>query len=179
MKEVYKDISGYEGRYQVSNLGNIKSLDGNGIDRKRRKGQILNPTLTKAGYLRVNLWGDNGKFKSCFVHRLVAEAFIPKRKGCNEINHINEDKTDNRTVNLEWCDTYYNNAYGTKAQRSASKLKKRAIIGVVIATSEVEHYESIAEASRVIGGYTGNIGKVLRGEKPTAYGRKWYYAVSE
>ena len=179
MEEIYKDIKGYEGRYQVSNLGNVKSLDGDGISRKRRRGKILNPTLTKAGYLRVNLWGDDGNVRSFFVHRLVAQAFIPKIEGRNEINHKNENKEDNGVVNLEWCDTYYNNAYGTRAERVATKLKRRSVVGILADTGDEELYESIAEASRAVNGYAGNIKKVLRGERRIAYGRMWRYAVSE
>lgn len=104
-EEIWKDISGYEGLYQISNLGRVKSLPririGKGIP-YITKGKILkNSPGATGGYLRVNLC-KNYKQTFFYVHRLVADAFIPKIEGKNVVNHINGLKTDNRVENLEW-----------------------------------------------------------------------------
>lgn len=114
MKEIWKDIKGYEGLYKISNLGKIKSLS-----RPRNKYQfieehILKTRLTHRGYELVSLSKD-GKLKSFYVHRLVAQTFIenPEKKSC--VNHINGIKIDNQVNNLEWCSysENMNHAYGT------------------------------------------------------------------
>lgn len=125
--EIWKDIENYEGYYQVSNEGRIKSLErivkgvGNGgtfdklIPEKMMKLQTdkyTSVTLTKDGTPhRVN------------VHRLVANAFIPNPDNLPEVNHKDEDKTNNKVENLEWCSRDYNQQYGTKNQRMAEKAK--------------------------------------------------------
>lgn len=102
--EHWKDIDGYDGMYQVSDLGRVRSL-------KFGRVKVLIPQKDKCGYLRINLW-KNRKEKTVNIHRLVANAFIPNDdESKNEINHINEDKTDNRVSNLEWCDRKYNMNY--------------------------------------------------------------------
>lgn len=118
-KEIWKDIKGYKGYYQVSNLGRVKSLDRYSIDRRGGKhflkGIILTPYLCK-GYLRICLH-VNGKQKQLAVHRLVAEAFIPNPNNYPQINHKDENKTNNTVDNLEWCTAKYNNNYGTRLER--------------------------------------------------------------
>ena len=102
--EQWRDIDGYDGMYQVSDLGRVRSL-------KFGKVRVLRPGKTKDGYLRVDLY-RNGKYKHSLVHRLVAQAFIPNSdESKNQINHRNEDKTENRVSNLEWCSAQYNNTY--------------------------------------------------------------------
>ena len=107
--EIWKDIEGYEGLYQVSNQGNVKSL-------KRKyvlADKILIPRIDTDGYALVNLSKHNKKttFK---IHRLVAETFIPNPDNLPEINHKDENKLNNKADNLEWCDRKYNNTYGTR-----------------------------------------------------------------
>lgn len=107
-KEIWKDIPGYEGRYQASSLGNIKSLDR--LSRSRwgnvpmvQKGGPLSPHLANTGYMMCYLSlgaSESGRMKS--VHRLVALAFIPNPSNAATVNHINGNKLDNRAVNLEW-----------------------------------------------------------------------------
>ena len=89
--EVYVDISGYEGYYQVSNYGKVSN---------KNTGKILKPYLTR-GYLRVSLYNDSGR-KCKLVHRLVAEAFLPNPDNKSDVNHINGCKTDASVCNLEW-----------------------------------------------------------------------------
>ena len=105
--EIWKDIKGYEGLYQVSNLGNIKSI--------RTNKNLLFEENYK-GYLRVSLC-KNGKHKHYKVHRLVGIAFIPNEYNLPQINHKDENKHNNAIDNLEWCDNWYNNHYGSKALR--------------------------------------------------------------
>lgn len=111
-KEIWKDVVGYEGLYQVSNLGRVKSLF--------RYKKILKQFEDNKGYLRVTLYKNN-KSKSIKVHKLVAEAFIPNPNNYDCINHKDENKTNNRVENLEFCSFYYNLMYGTRVQRIAKK----------------------------------------------------------
>ena len=131
-EEIWKDIKGYEGKYMVSNLGRFKSLN----YRRTGKEKILEGYPDKDGYLYVQLWKD-GKGKNCRINRLVAQAFLENPQNLPEVNHKDEDKTNNRVENLEWCTTQYNIKYGTGIKRRAEKLKGRKL-------SE-EHKKKIAE----------------------------------
>ena len=102
--EIWKDIFGYDGMYQVSNLGRVRSL-------KFGKVRVLRPGTNSAGYLIVILCKD-GNRKYFLVHRLVAQAFIPNDdESKTQINHRNEDKAENKVSNLEWCSAKYNVTY--------------------------------------------------------------------
>ena len=108
MSEIWKDVKGYKGLYQVSNLGRVRSL---GSDRWH-KGRILKPSFDgKGNYLFVGLHKDK-RVKLATIHRLVAEHFIPNPNDLPCVNHIDEDKTNNRFDNLEWCTHQYNSNYG-------------------------------------------------------------------
>ena len=117
MNEIWKDIPGYEGKYEVSNLGNVRSLNYN------RSGE---PKLLKQGnvngYKVVILYKD-GKKKTCNVHRLVAMTFIPNPDNLPIVNHKDEDKSNNNVNNLEWCTYKYNNTYGTARERAGKKMR--------------------------------------------------------
>ena len=97
LNEVWKPVKDFEGLYEVSNLGRVKTLP-----RSRVKGGILKPSTNKWGYLNCILW-KNGKRKFFPIHRLVADAFIPNPEGKSTINHIDCDRKNNRAENLEWC----------------------------------------------------------------------------
>ena len=114
--EVWRDIEGYEMIYQVSNMGRVKRLDGIDSQGRNWKGRILSPGIDKGGYLKVCLYKE-GKVNRFLVHRLVAHAFIPNPEGLPQINHIDEDKTNNLVDNLEYCDRKYNMNYGTRNER--------------------------------------------------------------
>lgn len=116
--EIWKDIDGYEGKYQVSNLGRIKSLKdryGNTIEK------ILKPGKIKNGYLIVILC-KNGTKKTSKVHRLVANAFIPNTNNFRCVNHKDENKENNCVENLEWCTYQYNNTYRNLQQRRVANI---------------------------------------------------------
>jgi hypothetical protein len=114
MEEVWKDIKGFEGLYQVSNMGRVRSLDRWSLNERPHfiKGMMLNPSLNKrSGYLRVSLSDGHRNYKHIEMQRLVALHFVPGYKKGLVVNHINEIKTDNRAENLEWCTYQYNLNY--------------------------------------------------------------------
>ena len=106
--EIWKDCKGYEGKYQVSNFGRVWNANNQ---------RYLKPWISKGGYYLVNLISKNGKIKHESIHRLVAIAFIDNPCNYPQVNHKDEDKTNNRVDNLEWCDSKYNNNYGTRNER--------------------------------------------------------------
>lgn len=101
MKEIWKDIEGYEGLYQVSNLGNVRSLERIDNNNHKVKERILKTSICN-NYHHVTL-SKNGKIKTFNVHRLVAMMFIPNTENKSQVNHINGNKADNNMLNLEWC----------------------------------------------------------------------------
>lgn len=129
MDEVWKPVVGFEGRYEVSDMGRIRSLPHETvINRKKgkpytlkKRGAYIMPQPRQHGYMAVWLYGNGGNNgragKQYSVHRIVAEAFLPNPNGCLEVNHINEDKTDNRACNLEWCTHKENSNHGTRGAR--------------------------------------------------------------
>jgi len=126
--EVWADIKNYEGCYQVSNLGRVRSLDRYGVNNwgnapRLFKGRVLKPGISGSGYQFVNLQKD-GVSENARVHRLVAETFIPNPLGLEEVNHKDENKTNNRVDNLEWCDRVYNANYGTVKERAGKKVSE-------------------------------------------------------
>lgn len=162
--EIYKDIEGYEG-YKISNYGNVKSL-GNG---KSRKEKILKSTKDKYGYLIVCL-SKQGKHKLYFIHRLVAQAFLDNADNLPEVNHKDEDKTNNHVTNLEWCTRLYNHNYGTINQRIADALRKQVLC---LETSKI--YPSLNEVQKQLGFNKGNISSCCNGKTKQAYGFHWKY----
>lgn len=168
MEEVWKDIKGYEGLYQVSSLGRIKSLD-RYIERKDGtvyfwKGKIMSPAISNTGYLVTSIY-KNKKKKQVQIHRLVAEAFIPNPNNRPEVNHINGKRNDARIDNLEWVNRSENQLHAFRVlgrgyvlptkeqmQKKVDKKGKKIIqyeIKVII--SEKARYKSIREAERQTG----------------------------
>lgn len=119
--EQWKSVDGYNGLYEVSNFGNVRSLGrkielpNGGVYWKPKK--ILKQNTDKYGYKYVGLTDLSGRMKSKKVHRLVAIAFIENVNNYQQVNHIDEDKANNHADNLEWCTPDYNNKYGTRSQR--------------------------------------------------------------
>lgn len=162
MKEEYKDIVGYENLYQISTYGNVKSL-------KYGKERILKPAKTWDGYLQVDLYNQGNK-KTHLIHRLVAMAFIENPQNLPQVNHKDEDKTNNRVSNLEFCTAAYNNNYGTHNQRMAESKSKQVLC---IETGKI--YHSAKEVQRELGFDNSNILKCINGKQKTAYGYTWQY----
>lgn len=172
MEEIWKDIEGYGGTFQVSNLGRVKTLNyqHRGIER------VLKPKKHNKGYLQIQLIkGDINK--TFTIHRLVAEAFIPNPNNLPYVNHKDEDKTNNNADNLEWCDSKYNVRYSMNLhpERKLNRLDM-----------QIDQFDSKGnfvmrwKNSRTIFLETGMsdwaISEVCRGNRHKAYGFIWRYA---
>nr|DAK61906.1 MAG TPA: homing endonuclease [Caudoviricetes sp.]DAM24317.1 MAG TPA: homing endonuclease [Caudoviricetes sp.] len=171
MVEIWKDIKGYEGLYQVSNLGRVKSLSiyrKNSVCEYYSKEKILKPLKDKGGYLNVRLW-KNKKGKTIKIHRLVACNFLENTENKRDVNHINGIKTDNRVSNLEWATRSENIQHAfknnlNKPHSSSEKQKKivRERLGHKIkCTNNNKIYVSIREAGRELDLTPSSIIKVL------------------
>ena len=114
IEEIWRPVVGYEGLYEVSNIGRVRSLDR--FYYRLHKGKVLSPTKDRYGYLTVTL-NCNGKSKTIKIHRLVAQAFLPNPDNLPQVNHKDEDKTNNNVDNLEWCTAKYNVNFGTRQER--------------------------------------------------------------
>jgi hypothetical protein len=158
--EILKDVVGYEGLYVVSNQGNIYSLN----YKHTGKVEKLSPKITKWGYLQVCLY-KNGEVKHCLIHRLVAETFIPNPLGLPQINHIDEDKTNNRAENLEWCTNQYNSEYSLAKQVEQYDLNGNLI----------NVWKSFMEIERCLGYFHSYISACCLGKYKQAYGYIWKY----
>ena len=162
MKEIWKNIKNYESIYEISNLGRIKSL---------KKGIILKQFKNTNGYFQVELW-KNKKGKQFLVHKLVAESFILNINNFPFINHIDENKENNCTNNLEWCTAKYNCNYGTRNSRLSSP---------VICIELNKTYNSIKEASKDLNIQQAHISGCCAKRKHyiTAGGYHWQYVKEE
>ena len=161
--EEWKDIKDYEGLYQISNLGRVKSLHFN-------KELLLKPRLTGRGYYQVDLQKDKN-IKHCLVHRLVATCFIPNPKNLPYVNHKDEDKTNNQADNLEWCTQKYNIHYGTGLERRIATQYKP-----VICVEKGICYPSQIEAGKQLGICHRHINDCCKGRRNTTGGYHWRYA---
>ena len=179
--EIWKPISGYEGFYEVSNLGRIRSLerivecsDG----RKRKiKDRTLKGSSYSGGYSGVTLHKD-GCAKFVNIHRIVAEAFVPNPLEKEEVNHKDENPGNNHASNLEWVTHKENINYGTRTERAreaTTKLQGKAVQQLSKDGKLVAEYESISIAYRATGAFISNIVKCARGEYKTAGGYIWKY----
>lgn len=157
--ERWKDIAGLEGRYKVSDQGNVFSVISD---------RLINPSTTAKGYQRVYLYVDGTKKnrRCVFVHRLVAEAFLEKPNGVTEVNHIDGDKTNNCADNLEWCDHYHNMSHSYYKLRQQAGVERRKVKVRCVETGKV--YESGSAADRDLGLVIGSTLKVARGHSGKA-----------
>ena len=182
MIEEWRDVKGYEGVYQVSNYGRVRSCTRtitykNG-SKHHKQGKILTLVTNSDGYMVVGLNVFN-KQKTCFVHRLVAEAFLEKIKGKNEINHIDENKKNNSVSNLEWVNRKENCNHGTRNKRISEQGRivhfGKQIVQYTIAGEFVATYPKIKEAARCLDVDCKNISRALNGKNKTAYGYVWKF----
>ncbi len=188
MKEIWKDIEGYEGLYQVSNLGRVKSLKSykngkNGIKIPKQEKILKNSLVKRTGYYRVSL-SRNGAFISQQVHRLVAKAFIPNPAGYSQINHKDENKSNNVVNNLEWCDSKYNNNYGAHSQHISETRRKnkkgyKKVVQYDLDNNLICEYESTREAARTLNIQNSIISRCCRGLKKTYKNSIWKYKENE
>ena len=182
MREEYRDIKGWEGLYQVSNKGNVKSLERtvrSGKGYRVTKEIILKPKKTISGYLYVGLWKES-KVKRHYIHRLVAEAFLENTENLSEINHIDENKENNCVENLEWCSSKYNCNHGTRNRRIAEantnhpKMSK-PVIAISKESGLILEYPSTHEASRQLGIAQQSIVECCKGRLKTSGSFYWMY----
>lgn len=168
MAEEWLPIKGYEGLYEVSSLGRVKSLNFG----RTSVPKLLRQTL-RGEYLSVTLYRDKSHSKES-VHRLVASAFHLNEDNLPQVNHLDEDKLNNRADNLEWATAKENANHGTAIQRSAAKKSKKVIAkdlnGVII-----HRFNSLSEADRQ--GYShGNISECCKGRRSHHKGLSWEFA---
>ena len=185
--EIWKDIAGYEGLYQVSSYGRVRNSEG----------EILKQRLDHNGYYMINL-SNKGTKKTHKVHRLVGIAFIENPNNLPEINHRDECSKNNHAENLEWCDRQYNNSYGHRPEKMSVYMKEHApkgkdnyfygkrFLGADHARSKrvlqldnngnvLATFECTRSAAESVNCSPSAIGLVCRGKRLTAKGYKWKY----
>lgn len=182
MEEIWRPVQGYEGKYEVSNLGRVRTLS-----RQNRWNDSLYPLKKplynrayedKFGYSIVVLTKFKQR-KTCLVHRLVALAFIPNPEGLPVINHKDENKRNNRVDNLEWCTIAYNNSYGTvKLRQRLSNINHPQKSTPVLCLKQgavIAEYPSMSEAQRQTKAWQPHIMQCCQGKRKTAGGYGWRY----
>lgn len=199
MSEVWKSIPGYEDCYEASSHGRIRSITrivDNGEDkRKKILGRIIKLQHASNGYIQVSL-SKNGKVKIFRVHRLVALTFIENSNNFSDVNHINEDKTDNRVENLEWVSHQQNTVHGTRNARTVAHRNQtgsrngmfgrtgskspvaRAVVQLDMKGNVVAVFGSVKEAASAIGRTAMSITNAIVGRTSHCNGFKWQYKSS-
>lgn len=191
-EEIWKDIPGYSGRYQASNLGRIRSTDRTILKKdgvtESYKGKILKPFMSTGGYLYITIAKELNKFCPRRLHRVIAETFIPNPNNLPQVNHINENRTDNRVSNLEWCTNSYNTNYGHCIEKSAMARMNHSSLSKEINQYDLNgnylnSYPSAAEAARALnlnsktaGCRIGQCCRHLFKTGNSAYGYLWEFA---
>lgn len=137
--------------YEVSSFGRIK-----------RSNKFLTPTKKSDGYFKINL-RLNKVPKTVYVHRIAAKAFVENPNNYNCVNHKDENKANNNADNLEWCDTYYNNIYGTKTLRQANAISKKVL--VIDKDNNVKKYNSLDDVAIALNCCKSNVSRVI--DRPT------------
>ena len=181
--EIWKDIDGFEGRYQISNLGNVMSLN------YMNKGyaDLLTPKINCKGYVWVDLW-KHGKGKPMLVHRLVAKAFLDNPYRYPFVNHKDENPLNNHVDNLEWCTAQYNCLYslnlhperrfvnkGVRRKHEPYKLKNRIRQLDCLSGKIIREYDNISQVKYALGKNEYSIRECCYGNRKTAYGYKWEF----
>lgn len=180
MKEVWKDIQGYEGIYQVSNLGKVKSLDRFIRKKGKRNGvyhikeKILKSSTDDTGYLQVNL-SKNGIYEKVHIHRLVAKAFIKNPYKKLQVNHIDGNRINSMVNNLEWVTDSENKFHAWK--NLPRKSLKRKVYQISKDNQIIKEWESIKEAQNSL--KITHISECCRGKYKTSGGYVWKYKKEE
>ena len=186
--EIWKAIEGYEGLYQVSNLGRVRSLDRTVTQHHPETGkdvtyvvhgQIMAPYFNVHGYQCVRLRSENGR-RTFLVHRLVAKAFVPNPNGYDIVNHKDESRDNNHADNLEWCTQEYNVNYGTSIQRLSESHINRSDLSKTVEMLSLDgellkEFPSAREAARFVGASNSNISRCCRDHSKTCKGYRWRY----
>jgi len=165
--EEYKEILEFP-NYQISNFGNVINI---------KKNKQMHPYLKKSGYVVIRL-SNKGQAVECKIHRLVAIAFITNPDNLPFVNHKDENKSNNHYTNLEWCNSTYNNNYGTRSERQAKKIQK-PVKQYSINNVFIKKYSSIQEAGKSTNNNPNNISNCLRTKAKTSGGYIWKYAKFE
>ncbi|AIA65113.1 HNH homing endonuclease [Enterococcus phage IME-EFm1] len=160
MEEIWKDVKGYEGLYQVSNLGNFRKTN-------KCNATKLGYSIGKNGYKKVSLSNDKTRLTK-YLHRLVAETFIPNPENKPTVDHVNRDRLDNRVENLRWA-TY-------SEQRSNQTSGETRIYATEIATGNKTIFESQNDCARKLGLPQSNINRCLKNRRKTLGGYTFEYA---
>lgn len=171
MEKLWKEIPDTDGKYLISTDGEVMA-----ISRRVKFGNVFRWTKTNIrtarkkenGYLELEILG-----KHHYIHRLVAEAFIPNPDNLPCINHKDENKENNSVENLEWCDYSYNANYGTRTKRAKEKQFGDRFVVINLDTGEV--YKTPKDASRATGIHNDSISRVCKGKTKTAGGYRWRY----
>ena len=179
--EIWRDVKGYDGKYQVSNLGNVRSVDRTFFNAcgvmVTRRGTMLKPTQNQGGYMKVTMHKE-GVVNIVVIHRLVAEAFLQNPNNLPQVNHKDGNKRNNDASNLEWCTALHNMHHAKKhglrnnALRYAKSMRK-AVIATNIETGKETFYESVHEAEKVFGRHVTN---VLSGKRNKTKGHTFRFA---
>lgn len=182
MNEIWKPVKGYEGLYEVSNFGNVLSLNWKNTGKQK----LLFLKRHTDGYRQVQLF-KHGNSRMVCVHRLVAEAFIPNPNGLPQVNHIDYDRANNRVSNLEWCDQSYNMKHSwlnkNRKQRTSWRRKNRPgmsenIIQFSKSGETVRRWESCIAIKHELGYNQTSIWECCDGKRKSAYGYLWRYATN-
>ena len=192
MKEIWKDIKGYKGKYQVSNIGRVKRLSRRmkterwikKVGRNTTKEKILSSIKKSIGYTQVNL-GKKGKMRVYLIHRLVGEAFIPNPENKSQINHKDGNKSNNRIDNLEWVTPRENDLHSyrvlghtgwTKGRFGRKHPTSKPVLQKTLDGRLIRKWECALDAVREGGFDSGNISHCCRGEHKQHKGFIWEYA---